>query len=120
DKRGADSLKAALLKDSLLLQQDAESAGRAAEHDADLVQEAIPDEPGIHECLLGRRHTKLRIAVHPAKLLGFNPAGGVESLDLAGDLNRILAGVEHGDPSDPCLTFQHGCTCAGLFTTVGA
>src|SRR5205823_8368016 len=35
-------------------------------------------------------------------------AGRVETLDLAGDLNRIFAGVEERDLANAGLAFQHG------------
>src|SRR4029077_9367615 len=69
--------------------------------------------------LLGGDQPQLRIPVHAAQLLRFDPAGGVEALDLAGDLHRILDGVEERHLAEPRLPFEQGGPAAGRIETDG-
>src|ERR1700694_999094 len=108
NKGGADPFQPTLLEDTLLLEEDSKSTCCASEDHPDVIDEAVLYEPGIGECLLGRDQPELGIAVHPAELLRFDHAGGIEALHLAGDLHRVFAGVEERHLADPRLPFEHG------------
>src|SRR6202023_1346143 len=108
NKGGADPFQPTLLEDTLLLEEDSKSTCCASEDHPDVIDEAVLYEPGIGECLSGRDQPELGIAVHPAELLRFDPAGGIEALHLAGDLHRVFAGVEERHLADPRLPFEHG------------
>ena len=54
-------------------------------------------DPGVRLRLPRRRDDHLREAVHPARRLALHPHGGVEVLQLAGEVNVVVRVVEGGD-----------------------
>src|SRR2546421_7483026 len=110
---GADALRASLQQDPLLLEEQREPAGGAAEDDPDIVTQPVALEAGVGKRLLRRDHAQLSVAVHAAQLLGLDPSAGVESLDLARDLDRKLPGVEEGHQAHTGLALEEGGPGAG-------
>jgi hypothetical protein len=94
----------------VLLLERLEAADAAAEDHAEavLVELAELGEAGVAHGLHGARDRVLRVRIGALRLLPVHRAHGVEPLELAGEPDGELRGVELRDRGRPGAPLEHG------------